>query len=80
MDKTTNAIEYIFSLGGFLSLINVLVLGTLFFYIIFAFILTRQVKLLNKSFSTPSAPFLAQIVSAHFILSIVVALMALTSL
>jgi biopolymer transport protein ExbD len=80
MDKTTNTIRQLLSVKGVFSLFDVLFVMVMFFYIIYAFLITRQIKLLNKSFSTPSATFLSQAAFAHFLLAIAVTFMALISL
>ena len=51
-------------------LIEFLILILEFLYIIFAFLITRQVKLLNDSFNTPYEAFFKGIAGLHFIISI----------
>lgn len=43
-----------------------------FLYIIFAFLITRQIKLLNNSFNTPYESSFRFIANMHFIFSILV--------
>lgn len=80
MDKTTSMIESAFSLHGLFTFIGIIVFVITFFYIIFAFLLTRQVKLLNKSFSSPLSDFFAIAVFIHLVLSAFVAFLTLISL
>ncbi len=71
--------ENLFNLKGLFHIIGFLIIPVIFFYIIFAFVLSRQVKLLNKSFSTPAASALSTVATAHLLLSIVIAFFALLS-
>ena len=79
MDKTTSIIQNIFSLKGFFSMVDILVIFVICFYVIFAFLLTRQVRLLNKSFSSPLSGVIAQAASAHLVISIVLAFISVLS-
>lgn len=45
-------ISDLFTTEGFLSVIKVIILIVEFFYCIFAFIVVRQISLMNKTFST----------------------------
>jgi hypothetical protein len=75
-----NSYSFLFSLRGITQILQYCTIPVIFFYIIFAFVLIRQVKLLNKSISTPIASLLDATALIHFVVSIVVALLALMSL
>jgi len=79
MELTTNNLQGLFSIRGFMSIIEILVVIVMVLYIIFAFILHRQIKMMNKSFSTPQAPLLSMAGIFHLMLSLVVAALALLS-
>ena len=70
----------LFSLQGLFRVIQIAIVPVIFFYIVFAFVMMRQIKLLNKSISTPAAPALEVVALIHLVLSIAIALFALTSL
>jgi flagellar biosynthesis protein FlhB len=70
----------LFSLQGLFRVIQIAIVPVIFFYIVFAFVMMRQIKLLNKSISTPAAPALEGVALIHLVLSIAIALFALTSL
>jgi hypothetical protein len=70
----------LFNLKWLVHILGFFVIPVVFFYIIFAFVVVRQVKLLNRSFSTPLAPVLASAATAQLIISIVIAAIALMNL
>ena len=67
--------EGIFSQSGFMTGIKYGIFVIMCIYIIFAFILTRQLKLMNASFDTPVAGVLKLAGFVHFIASIIVTLL-----
>ena len=58
-----NTINSAIALG---LIIQLFIAFVLFFYIIFAFLVVRQVRLLNKSFQTDVAPLLVYLSYGHF--------------
>jgi hypothetical protein len=47
------------------------------FYIVFAFIVTRQIKLMNRSFRTPMAPIFTLMGRLHFLGSFIILLVTI---
>lgn len=80
MDETTKTIEYLFSARGLISVADVFLLLVTLFYVIYAFMLTRQVKLLNKSYSSPLSGLFNQAAFIHLVASIAVAVLALVGI
>lgn len=70
MTSITNTIVNIFTPKGFEGLMEFLVVMLQIVYILFAFIVTRQVSLMNKSFHTPIAGGLKLLASLHFFASV----------
>lgn len=60
--------------------VDIFMIVVLFFYNIFAILMTRQVKLLNRSFKTDAAPLLLFFAIVHLFLSLLVLLIAIINL
>jgi len=75
----TNIINLV-NLKNIFHTVGLFIVPVIFFYIIFAFVVTRQVKLLNKSFTTPVGSVLESTALIHLLFSIAVAIFALMSL
>ncbi|MBN1162810.1 hypothetical protein JXA34_03670 [Patescibacteria group bacterium] len=76
----TNYIDFIaklFTVNGAVDVIEFFVFITMVIYTLLAFILTRQVKLMNRSFTTPYAPLFRTLALLHFGASILVATLTL---
>lgn len=56
---------------GFILIIKILVLVLEVLYVVFAFILTRQIKLMNSSFTTEAAAFFKTFGFLHFVAAII---------
>ncbi len=62
-------IDFINTLNSAIALgliVQLFIAFVLFFYLIFAFLMVRQVRLLNKSFQTDVAPLLVRLSYGHF--------------
>ncbi|HXK52485.1 hypothetical protein H6802_01070 [Candidatus Nomurabacteria bacterium] len=53
--STANIISSFFTPEGFVNLLQMLVLFLEFVYLLIAFLITRQISLMNKSFKTEAA-------------------------
>ena len=62
---------------GFSGFMQMMVLVIQVIYVLFAFMLTRQVKIMNRSFSTHLATLFAFAANIHFLVSIAIVLIAL---
>lgn len=56
--------------------IGFVVIAAAILYAVFAFILMRQVNLMNKSFTTPAEPLFSAFARIHFFCSLIVILLA----
>lgn len=65
---------------GFIFFIELMFFVITAIYLIFAFIITRQVNLMNKSMSTPTAPLFVVVSFIHFIAALVITIFALLNL
>lgn len=65
-----NFIENLFTPAGFYSLIGIAVKALLVVYVVFAFIVIRQLHLMNNSFKTPFALPLTFVSWVHFFISL----------
>lgn len=72
-------IANLFTLGGFVQLIEYLIILGELVYVIFAFLVTREVSLMNASFKTSAASLFTLVAYAHFIASLVILLISITS-
>ncbi|OGC53742.1 hypothetical protein A3B64_01965 [candidate division WWE3 bacterium RIFCSPLOWO2_01_FULL_37_24] len=62
-----NVLPQLFTLGGFVKLIEVLIVIIQIIYTVFAFLITRQVKLMNHSFHTDTSVVFGTIAWIHFL-------------
>jgi hypothetical protein len=62
------------------TIIEIVVLVLMLFYIFFAFILTRRVKIMNTNFKTPAAPSFSLLASINLLASLVVIVITLLTL
>lgn len=71
---TTNTIfQYPQNLNNVVQLVGTILLVFIeFVYIFFAFLLTRQIRLMNKSFATPMGVLFTLIGRLHFFISLMV--------
>lgn len=75
-DLTVN----LFTLAGFIQIMSYLITLSIGVYVIVAFIIIREVSLMNKSFSTPMAPLFKFIAYTHFLISVIVLLISILAL
>jgi hypothetical protein len=73
-------ITNIFTPEGFSKLIQILVVLAELVYLLFAFILTREVKLMNTSFKTSAAGLFTLIGYIHLLATILLVIMSLSLL
>ena len=52
------------------TIVQIFIIFVLTIYLVYAFLMLRQVKLLNKSFNTDAAKLLNTLAAAHFIATI----------
>ena len=72
-----DTISKLFTAQGFVGLIQFLVVILMIVWILFAFMLTRLVKIMNESFSSPVAPLFSFLTTVHFIASVLVVILAI---
>jgi hypothetical protein len=72
-----NGIEDILSFELFGVVIKLLFIFLQFVYIFYAFMLTRQVKIMNRSFNTPAAPLFESLAFFHFIGALVIVIVTI---
>lgn len=70
----------LFTLDGFVQLIKYLVVAGELIYLVFAFLITRQVSLMNKSFHTGVAELFSLIALVHMLATIMLILISLSLL
>jgi hypothetical protein len=68
----TQVIANIFTVAGTVDVIEFFVFITMAIYTFLAFILTRQVRLMNRSFTTPLGPMFRMLSFIHFGAAIIV--------
>ncbi|OGC39066.1 hypothetical protein A3K42_00640 [candidate division WWE3 bacterium RBG_13_37_7] len=56
---------------AFVLILKFLVLFLIFLYVVFAFLITRQIRLLNSSFNTPYEKIFTFFGSIHFLISVI---------
>lgn len=54
------------------SVLSVLVIFLQLVYVVYAFMVTRQVKLMNRSFETPVAPLFTSLAFIHFMAALLI--------
>ncbi|MBI2620945.1 hypothetical protein HYW61_01835 [candidate division WWE3 bacterium] len=67
----------LFTPRGFTNLVEILITAGIFLYAIFAFVVLRQVNLMNKSFTTRAAFVFTFISYAHFFAAAGLAILSL---
>lgn len=77
---TPETLANFFTLGGFIQIIKYLVLGAEFVYLLFAFIITREVSLMNRSFKTSAAPLFTVAALLQLLATILVIVISLSVL
>lgn len=65
-----NIIETIDLAQGYTYFIQILILVLQVIYVLFAFMLTRQIKLMNRNFQTSLAPTFTFLALVHFLASL----------
>lgn len=75
--EITNTITNLFTPQGFAGFMEFLVIMLQFVYVIFAFLLTRQIRLMNISFKTPLAEGFVVLASFNFFASIGIVLLSI---
>jgi hypothetical protein len=74
---TTNGFEEILTLDVFGGVLKLLFIFLQFVYIFYAFMVTRQVKIMNHSFHTPAAPLFASMAFFHFIGAVIIVIVTI---
>ena len=69
-------ISSVFTIEGFVKLIKYLIIGAEFVYLIFAFIITREVRLMNNSFKTSAASFFSLLALLHLAATVLLMLIS----
>lgn len=70
----------LFTLDGFTQLIKYLILFGELIYLVFAFLVTRQVSLMNKSFHTGVAGLFSLVALIHMLATIMMILISISLL
>jgi hypothetical protein len=70
MPDFSNTVIHLFSPEGFVEFMGLGILVIMVLYSFIAFILTRQVSLMNSSFKTPLAPLFTTLAYAHMLFAI----------
>lgn len=74
------AFDFIFSAQGLGAFFEILLVGLMLVYVLFAFILVRQIRLMNKTFSTPLATRFRIAGIVHFLIAVVLTVLAILSI
>jgi len=75
--EITNIVLNIFSIKGFVGLMEFMIILMEIIYVLYAFILTRQIRLMNKSFNTPTQPLFSFLAHIHFLASIILVIFSI---
>ena len=78
--NTTPNLENLIPAEGIITVTDFVVLLLVAGYLIFAFLLMRQIKLMNKSFSTPLGAVFTFFGRLHFFVALILLLAALVNL
>jgi len=73
-------IDTILSLQGIEIIAQLFIAIIMFFYLVFAFLIVRQVKLLNKSFHTEAAFLLMSFAYGHFFATLLLLLFTVATI
>jgi flagellar biosynthesis protein FlhB len=71
MNAYANTVANIFTPQGIVGFIQFLIFIVMVIYTFFAFLLTRQLNLMNKSFTTPMAPYFRWAALAHLFAALI---------
>ncbi len=75
--ETISGLDSLINMSVFSGFLKILFIALQFVYIFYAFMITRQVKIMNRSFNTPAEPLFTSLAFFHFIGSIVIATMTI---
>ncbi|RJR26856.1 hypothetical protein C4561_03720 [candidate division WWE3 bacterium] len=75
--EITNSMLNLFSPQGFSSIMQMLAMFIQVVYVLFSFMLTRQVKIMNRSFSTSMATPFSFFANLHFLVAVALVIMSL---
>ena len=75
-----NLLETIVSLQGIEIVMQLFISLIMFFYLVFAFLVVRQVKMLNKSFQTDAAFLLMSFAYGHFFATLLLLLFTVATI
>jgi len=78
--NTTPSLENLIPAAGVVTVTDFVVLFFVAIYVIFAFLLMRQIKLMNTSFSTPLGAVFTFFGRLHFFVALMLLLAALVNL
>jgi hypothetical protein len=73
-------IDKVFTLAGFSSFMQILFLVLEMVYVLFAFMLTRQIRVMNHNFDSPAAPIFTMMARINLIGSLVVVFLSILAL
>jgi len=73
----TSGFEEILSIEVFGGVLKLLFIFLEFVYIFYAFMVTRQIKIMNHSFNTPAAPLFASMAFFHFIGAVIIVIVTI---
>ncbi len=77
---TEDLVINLFSISGFVQMLSFLIVLGAGVYVLIAFIIIREVGLMNNSFSTPLAPLFKFVAYTHFLLSVIVLLISILAI
>ena len=80
MLEISSALADMFSQNAFAALINLLVIFIELIYVLYAFIIVRQVALLNRTLNTGAAPLFGLISFIHLLMSIGIVVISILGL
>jgi hypothetical protein len=75
-----NLLETIVSLQGIEIIMQLFISLIMVFYLVFAFLIVRQVKMLNKSFQTDAAFLLTSFAYGHFFATLLLLLFTVATI
>lgn len=80
MADINNFITQIFTPKGFSGFIQFLIIVVEIVYVLFAFMLTRQLKIMNHNFQTSQAPIFTILANLHFIAAVVIVIFSILAI
>ncbi|OGC80085.1 hypothetical protein A3K01_03285 [candidate division WWE3 bacterium RIFOXYD1_FULL_43_17] len=78
--NTTPSLENLIPAAGVITVTDFVVLFFVAIYVIFSFLLMRQIRLMNKSFSTPLGALFSFFGRLHFFVALILLLAAIVNL